>query len=109
MVPVFCPFLAPGEGPLAHGADLFGQIGFLVHNDGAIVKWKMQWIERDLVKSRYVITGTPDLNINVYAIFTIKGVPAEEWMYETGKTQFRRIVKLRNGRVIDVELAKKPR
>jgi len=36
-------------------------------------------------------------------------VPAEEWMYETGKTHFRRIVKLRNGRVIDVELAKKPR
>lgn len=36
-------------------------------------------------------------------------VPVEEWMYETGKTQFRRIIKLRNGRVTRVETAKKPR
>ncbi|MDX1553316.1 MAG: DUF2845 domain-containing protein [Marinobacter sp.] len=36
-------------------------------------------------------------------------VPVEEWMYETGKTQFRRIVKLRNGRITQVETAKKPR
>lgn len=36
-------------------------------------------------------------------------VPVEEWMYETGKTQFRRIVKLRNGRIVQVETAKKPR
>ena len=35
-------------------------------------------------------------------------VPVEEWLYETGKTQFRRIVKLRNGRVVHVETAKKP-
>ena len=36
-------------------------------------------------------------------------VPVEEWLYETGKTQFRRIVKMRNGRVIHVETTKKPR
>ena len=35
-------------------------------------------------------------------------VPVEEWLYETGKTQFRRIVKLRNGRVIQVRTTKKP-
>ncbi len=35
-------------------------------------------------------------------------VPVEEWMYESGKSQFRRIVTLRNGRVTRVETAKKP-
>ena len=35
-------------------------------------------------------------------------VPVEEWLYETGKTQFRRIVRLRNGRVVRVETTRKP-
>jgi len=36
-------------------------------------------------------------------------VPVEEWLYETGKTQFRRVVTMRNGRIIRVETSKKPR
>ncbi|MEP1217043.1 MAG: DUF2845 domain-containing protein [Marinobacter sp.] len=36
-------------------------------------------------------------------------VPVEEWMYETGKTQFRRIIRMRNGRVTHVETTRKPR
>lgn len=36
-------------------------------------------------------------------------VPVEEWLYETGKSQFRRIVTLRNGRITQVETTKKPR
>ena len=36
-------------------------------------------------------------------------VPVEEWLYETSKSQFRRVVELRNGRVTRVETAKKAR
>ncbi len=35
-------------------------------------------------------------------------VPVEEWLYELGNTQFRRVITLRNGRVMDVESTKKP-
>lgn len=35
-------------------------------------------------------------------------VPVEEWLYELSNTQFRRVITLRNGRVIDVESTKKP-
>jgi len=31
LVPVFCPFLAPGEGALADRAGFFRQVRFFVH------------------------------------------------------------------------------
>lgn len=36
-------------------------------------------------------------------------VPVQEWLYEFGSQQFRRVVVLRNGRVIRLERADKPR
>lgn len=36
-------------------------------------------------------------------------IPVEEWLYEFGDNRFRRIVTLQNGRVTQVETAKKPR
>jgi len=35
-------------------------------------------------------------------------VPVEEWLYELSNTQFRRVITLRNGRVVDVESTQKP-
>lgn len=36
-------------------------------------------------------------------------VPVEEWLYEFGDNRFRRIITLQNGRITQVETAKKPR
>lgn len=36
-------------------------------------------------------------------------IPVEEWLYEFGDNQFRRIITLQNGRITQVETAKKPR
>ena len=35
--------------------------------------------------------------------------PVEEWLYEFGDNRFRRIITLQNGRITQVETAKKPR
>jgi len=40
IVPVPPPFPAPGEGQLADGADLCGQVGFLAHlRHGSTLRW----------------------------------------------------------------------
>ncbi|WP_328187581.1 DUF2845 domain-containing protein [Marinobacter sp. OP 3.4] len=41
---------------------------------------------------------------------TVQGlVPIQEWLYEFGRNQFRRVVVLKNGRVVRLEKADKPR
>lgn len=40
---------------------------------------------------------------------TVQGVvPVQEWLYEFGRNQFRRVVVLKNGRVVRLEKADKP-
>jgi hypothetical protein len=40
---------------------------------------------------------------------TVQGVvPVQEWLYEFGPNQFRRVVVLKNGRVVRLEKADKP-
>lgn len=46
---------------------------------------------------------------NVHAAGLVRGVvPVQEWLYEFGPNQFRRVVVLRNGRVVRLEQADKP-